>query len=302
MSALHGHTPCVEFLLRKGFEVDRRNKSGQTATHAAALNGHVDCLSLLVSRGADLDARDCRGETPLHASQSDACARALLDRRANPLEKNNDGSTWLHVAAARGHVSAIRGVLQVLKKAAVAQQRDLQGRTALHVAAAPAAAAAAAAPSGRFAGDGSSLPRRHDRLHLVWQDDQLDCIRLLVEAGADVNARDNWGQTALHRASCFDQRESVRLLLQLGADPGRRDREGRHAAHLAAMHGNSDCFGLLSEAKADAAQVSGGGLLEVEGNEAESPYTSKPIQFISGRSDGMKRTRKRSRKESDSRV
>nr|XP_033782462.1 serine/threonine-protein phosphatase 6 regulatory ankyrin repeat subunit A-like [Geotrypetes seraphini] len=45
-----------------------------------------------------------------------------------------------------------------------------------------------------------------------------DCALLLIQHGADVNLEDNWGVTPMYLAACSGQMESIRLLVQAGAD------------------------------------------------------------------------------------
>jgi uncharacterized protein len=52
----------------------------------------------------------------------------------------------------------------------------------------------------------------------------VDMVQLLVEAGADVDARDSWGRTALFYAPVSS--EAFRVLLRAGADIRVRDEEG----------------------------------------------------------------------------
>ncbi|MEW5906737.1 MAG: ankyrin repeat domain-containing protein [Elusimicrobiota bacterium] len=60
-------------------------------------------------------------------------------------------------------------------------------------------------------------------LHAAAESGALDTARLLIERGADVNARGTWGgvqkNTPLHYAACVGHASMVRLLLEKGADP-----------------------------------------------------------------------------------
>jgi ankyrin repeat protein len=57
----------------------------------------------------------------------------------------------------------------------------------------------------------------------------VETVRLLIDRGADVNARDAMGQTALMRAAMNGASEVILLLLEKGADPSIRDQQGHFA-------------------------------------------------------------------------
>ena len=50
------------------------------------------------------------------------------------------------------------------------------------------------------------------------QSNKLNALQLLIKAGADVNAQDNRGFTALHRAAEMGHLEIAKELLATGAD------------------------------------------------------------------------------------
>lgn len=52
------------------------------------------------------------------------------------------------------------------------------------------------------------------------------CVKALVEAGADINARSAWGRTALHEAALNGQVEIAEFLLRHGADVNARNKRG----------------------------------------------------------------------------
>src|SRR5262249_43929362 len=57
-----------------------------------------------------------------------------------------------------------------------------------------------------------------------WKD--LDLVRRLIDAGADINHRDDFGSTPLHHAVWSRQAAGVRLLLERGADPTVKNDDG----------------------------------------------------------------------------
>lgn len=58
-------------------------------------------------------------------------------------------------------------------------------------------------------------------------------VRLLLEAGADVNTRDPFGYTPLHDSVLGNNPEIIQLLLDAGADPASRVERGIHHGHTA---------------------------------------------------------------------
>jgi len=68
-AAAGGRIEVVEFLIRKGSDLDAQNGPGQTPSHMAAGGGHLDVLQLLLKSGADINTKDRNGRTPLHLAQ-----------------------------------------------------------------------------------------------------------------------------------------------------------------------------------------------------------------------------------------
>jgi ankyrin repeat protein len=74
-------------------------------------------------------------------------------------------------------------------------------------------------------------------LHLAAQAGDVEAISRLVAAGADVNARDEYGNTPLKYASAEPGLAAVRQLIKLGADANLGDDRGVTPLHCAAGHG-----------------------------------------------------------------
>ena len=58
-------------------------------------------------------------------------------------------------------------------------------------------------------------------------------VKLLLQHGADPNARDNWNYTPLHEAAIKGKIDVCIVLLQHGADPTIRNTDGKTAIELA---------------------------------------------------------------------
>src|SRR5207237_10541961 len=65
---------------------------------------------------------------------------------------------------------------------------------------------------------------------------QVQTIRCLLDAGADVNAQDKNGASPLHRAVRTRCAAAVRCLLEAGGDPSLKNKPGSTPFHLAVQN------------------------------------------------------------------
>ena len=85
------------------------------------------------------------------------------------------------------------------------------------------------------------------------EDNQLACIRLLIDAGANVSAADDSNMSAILYAAIEGYSALVTALLDAGADANHRDRTNWTPLHHAIYSNRSaDCTRLLINAGADA--------------------------------------------------
>src|SRR5205814_4668144 len=71
----------------------------------------------------------------------------------------------------------------------------------------------------------------------VWNEEmQVETIRVLLGAGADINAADKNGATPLHRAVRTRSAAAAKFLLKSGADPSIRNKPGSTPFHLAVQN------------------------------------------------------------------
>lgn len=79
----------------------------------------------------------------------------------------------------------------------------------------------------------------------------VEQVRHLLEAGADINARDRYGQTALMNAARRGQVELVRLLVEQGAALNTTAKYSLTALMLAIINGHTEIAYILIQAGAD---------------------------------------------------
>jgi len=88
-------------------------------------------------------------------------------------------------------------------------------------------------------------------LMIAAEEGRLDCVRILLQAGAPVDAATCHGRTALMQGASFGQLRALQHLVDAGADLGRQDRQGATAVHLACASGHAPVVEYLAAQGAD---------------------------------------------------
>ena len=78
-----------------------------------------------------------------------------------------------------------------------------------------------------------------------------EALKVFVESGGNLNAKNQFGNTPLHSAVSQDDCFLVKTLLELGADPNVANRRGRTALHFSIMRNNYLALKTLLEYGAD---------------------------------------------------
>ena len=222
-AAVMGQTEAAELLLQHGANVNGRNRDDNTALHLAMFLGRAETTELLLRSGADVNAKNDDGATPvdtlqvpwemtkmlagfmgveLEQEQVEAgkakiremfSADAKIGAEVPSNSENNSEDLWaasrtsssqrLSAAAFTGDVAAMK---QALTDGADPNTKDPQSGSTL---------LATAALMGH-----------------------TEVVALLLQHGADIDARSQDGGTALHAAAFLGRAETVKLLLDKGAD------------------------------------------------------------------------------------
>ena len=88
-------------------------------------------------------------------------------------------------------------------------------------------------------------------IHKACEERNTGMIQLLLEAGADVNARNTYGQSAMHMAAAQGFADILDLLINNGGDIGAKTNTGWTPLHEACWHGRVEVARKLLEAGAD---------------------------------------------------
>lgn len=250
-----GDTAAVRRLLREPANVNLSEADGTTPLHWAVRADREELIRMLLAAGADAGASNRYGVTPLGLAAtngSETAIRVLLEAKADPNTTLAEGETVLMRAARTGSTGAVSALLDA--GADVNASEAWLGETALMWAAAEnhadavqllldrgARIDARSAPVDfgelRYPSTGlvrMVLPRgQWTALMFAARQGALDAARVIAKSGADLQARDPDGVTALVIAILNAHYDLADMLLSLGADPDVADSSGRAALYAA---------------------------------------------------------------------
>lgn len=166
----------VELLLDAGADLEFESKKKQTVFTVAVDCGQLEVVKLLLKRGVDIHHRDMWDYTPILTSiqletpSGTEITRLLVDNGANLKDAMSDSSTALHLAMWRSDLDKVRILLEFRSSIDI-HARDSDGDTPL-------------------------------LCSTGWERPQIvECLKLIVRAGADVNDQNTRGWCLLMKSA-----------------------------------------------------------------------------------------------------
>uniref|UniRef100_A0ACD5WD78 Uncharacterized protein n=1 Tax=Avena sativa TaxID=4498 RepID=A0ACD5WD78_AVESA len=209
VAAINGMLPVCRYLVEEiGVDVDRVAGQAMTPLVSAMFGGSMDAFIYVLDHGADPVKADGQGLTPLHyaAANGDYKMVELLLAKGVPVDPESVGGTPLHVAASHGHDEA----MEILLK--------------------------------NNADYNKIAPGLGTPLFVAINVSSVKCVKLLVEAGADVN---DGIVTPLASAADIGSTGCLKCLLEAGADPNVPDASGWMPIQIAALKGAREAVEIL---------------------------------------------------------
>ena len=203
------YLPCsvqtVQTIIDHEADVNAMNSRGQTSLWFACCNGQKEYVKILLDTGADPNIVDKNEESCLHAAIYGSCCtettQNIIDHGAQVNSVNKDGATALLLACRTAQKQSVK---LLLKAQADPNIPDSDGDTSLHEA--------------------------------IAADCDKETLQEIIDCGANVNAVNKRGMTALLLGCSFGHMDSVKVLLEAGADPNVIDKIG-YSCMFAAVDG-----------------------------------------------------------------
>ncbi|XP_033635280.1 transient receptor potential cation channel subfamily A member 1 homolog isoform X2 [Asterias rubens] len=252
-----GKQEIVQMCLEKGANVNTFDYQRNTSLHVAAAAGHLNIVKLLLQRGARIDALNAERATALHR----ACAfnrqhvvEFLIKSGAKLERRDKDNFTPLLIAASNGHSATIA---ELLKRGGNIRAVDKHEKSAVYWAAQENEVQALTVLLDHRKHKAKKLLMESDRynntpLHIAAEKGYIQIVKILLERGASLEAKNEEEQTALHLASKHGRVHTLNELVRQDITGiNDEDENSNSPLHLAATEGHAKCVLALIAAGAD---------------------------------------------------
>ncbi|HVH28754.1 MAG TPA: ankyrin repeat domain-containing protein [Vicinamibacterales bacterium] len=227
LAATAGNPEILAILLGAGADPNEKLPFGKTALMLAARNGNPAAVTMLLDHGADVNAKeDLRGTTPLMWAADEAhpgAVKALVDHGADVKARS---------------AGAPRGRGPALGKAGDPRKEQAARAAADQARAAAGGQGQAAAGQTPFDREGPADGGQLTALVYAARTNDLESVKILLAAGADVNQTTGYGWSPLLVATQNRHYKLAAYLLDHGADPDLANNGGWTPLYLATDNRN----------------------------------------------------------------
>ncbi|MBA3052338.1 MAG: ankyrin repeat domain-containing protein [Candidatus Omnitrophota bacterium] len=255
MEASYRNLPDIALLLiDAGAHIEARDKDGFTALMYAAAGGAVSPAELLVQKGARTQAKEyLTGKTALFFAVENNSPRMVKILFSSEEAVFDGGVTALMHASARGVTEACA---ELIKSGADIKKKDDLGRDALF----HAVKNNMIKTADILIRSGASVKAEYDSglLHLAAAKNNIDMIKLLLGAGADMSVRDRHAFSPFGEAVRSGSFEAASFFLGSGALANERQGD-LTPLMIAAKNNDLKMASLLTENMADVGAASSDG-------------------------------------------
>nr|XP_055175019.1 protein phosphatase 1 regulatory subunit 12B isoform X5 [Nyctereutes procyonoides] len=216
-----GDTDEVKKLLARGADINTVNVDGLTALHQACIDENLDMVKFLVENRANVNQQDNEGWTPLHAAASCGylnIAEYFINHGASVGIVNSEGEVPSDLAEEPAMKDLL---LEQVKKQGVdlEQSRKEEEQQMLQ-------------DARQWLNSGKIEDVRQPRsgataLHVAAAKGYSEVLRLLIQAGYELNVQDYDGWTPLHAAAHWGVKEACSILAEALCDMDVRNKLGQ---------------------------------------------------------------------------
>ncbi|KAJ5738251.1 Mg2+ transporter protein CorA-like/Zinc transport protein ZntB [Penicillium malachiteum] len=254
-AAIDGNVSIVEYLMKTPAMMKPRDESGDSAFTLACYFGHLPVVKELIANTPEvLKEADNDGRTGLLCAawndKLEIVQYLINDKDAKFDDQDESGFTVLHLASHRGNVGMVKSILQ--KSTSLLEITSVYGQTPLLSAAEESKPAVAQILLQNGADIKHQNNQKDTALHIASRDGSTELARALIESSKDpLEIRNASHQTPLLTAVTNKHYDIVDILLGAGANINAQDDNGRTALSFAAEHGNQSLVKtLVGEKKA----------------------------------------------------
>lgn len=230
---MRGDVTRVQRAIMSKADISLMNVRGVTPLMLACSSSGKDALGVvkaLLARGASVTEEDGNGWMPIHHACRNGkteVVKYLISTNVDASKTTKDGKTSLMLATVEGSVDVMNELLKSTKVRSQVTDKDVLGRTALHIAVKEGFIEITKSLMERSARVNAKDAEGRQPLMVACEHGRLECAKVLTKKGAEVNSQDKLKRTALMYA-CLNGFEVLAkwLVLKKNADAYMEDQNG----------------------------------------------------------------------------